>query len=193
MPKVEVVSRRQVFDDVFKIEEARLRYERYDGAMSQIVRRLSFERSDSTAALVVNARSRRVYLTEQFRFPTLDKSGGWIVEIVAGTIEAGEAPEPALRRETLEEIGFEIEAIEPIGSFFVSPGGTSERIFLFCAMVSDAGRKSAGGGIEAEGENIRMVEWTIEEFLAKLAAGQLQDAKTIVAAYWLKENLPRIR
>jgi hypothetical protein len=34
MPKVEVISCRRVFDDFFKIDEAELRFERYDGAMS---------------------------------------------------------------------------------------------------------------------------------------------------------------
>src|SRR5262249_41357329 len=47
MPKVEVISRRRVFDDFFKVDEAKLRFERYDGTMSEAVRRLNFERGDS--------------------------------------------------------------------------------------------------------------------------------------------------
>jgi ADP-ribose pyrophosphatase len=191
MKKVEVIGRRKVFDDHFQIEEARLRFERYNGQMSAVVRRLNFERGDSSAAILVHRERRTVYLTEQFRFPTLGKGHGWIVEVVAGSVEPGETPDACIRREIREEIGFVVDKIEPIGDFFVSPGGTSERIFLFCALVTDAGRESKGGGAPSEGEDIRVVEWPLEEFVAKLQSGQLYDAKTIIAGYWLNDNMQR--
>jgi nudix-type nucleoside diphosphatase (YffH/AdpP family) len=192
MRKVEVISRKRIFDDVFKIEEARLRFERYDGAMSEVVRRLNFERGDSAAALLVNRGEKRVYLTEQFKYPSLEKGGGWIVEVVAGKIDPGETPEQAIKREIMEELGFQVSSVEPIANFFVSPGGTSERIFLFGALVSRAERTGSGGGLASENEDIRMVEWPVDEFLAKTEAGQLADAKTIIAGYWLKGNYTRI-
>ncbi len=192
MRKVEVISRRRVFDDFFKIEEARLRFERYDGTMSEVVRRLNFERGDSVAALLVDPRRRIVYLTEQFKYPALEKAGGWLADVVGGMIDPGETPEEAARREILEEAGFEAEAVEPIATFFVSPGGSSERIFLFCARVSDAARRSVGGGIASEHEDIKILAWSVDEFLRKVRAGEVQDAKTLVAAYWLKDNLERI-
>jgi ADP-ribose pyrophosphatase len=192
MHKVEVLSRRRVFDDFFKIDEARLRFERYDGTMSEVVRRLVFERGDSAAALVVNAERRTVYLMEQFRYPAHEKGGGWLLDVVAGMIEPGDTSEQTARREILEEAGFEALALEPIATFFMSPGGSSERTFLFCAVVSDAARRSAGGGVASEHEDIKIVEWPIEEFLAQVRGGQLQDAKTIIAGYWLNDNLERI-
>jgi ADP-ribose pyrophosphatase len=79
-----------------------------------------------------------------------------------------------------------------IAEFFVSPGGTSERIVLFCAVVPDASRVAAGGGVGSEGEDIKVLEWPVDEFLARLQARGLNDAKTIIAAYWLKENMSRI-
>jgi 8-oxo-dGTP pyrophosphatase MutT (NUDIX family) len=105
MPKVEVISRRRVFDDFFKIDEAKLRFERYDGSMSEVVRRLNFERGDSAAALLFDARSHVVYLIEQFMYPTLAKAGGWLQTVVAGMIDEGETPEEAILREIVEEAG----------------------------------------------------------------------------------------
>jgi ADP-ribose pyrophosphatase len=189
MKKVEIIGRRRVFDDHFKIEEAKLQFERYDGQMSSIVRRLNFERGDSSAAIVVNRQRQTVYLTEQFRFPTLDKGDGWIVEVAAGSVDAGEGPIECIKREILEEMGFEVESVRLIADFFLSPGGSSERIFLFCAVVSDASRKSAGGGVATEDEDIKVVEWPVDEFVVGVQAGRFHDAKTIVAGYWLKENL----
>lgn len=190
MPKVDVISCRRVFDDFFKIDEAELRFERYDGAMSEAVRRLNFERGDSAAALLLDARSRTVYLIEQFMYPTLAKAGGWLQTVVAGMIDEGETPAQAIRREILEEAGFAVERLEPIADFFVSPGGSSERIFLFCALVSDGARVAEGGGVATEHEDIRLVPLALDDFMARLAG--FADAKTIVAGYWLKENIARL-
>src|SRR4051812_29021514 len=81
MKKVELISRKNVFEDFFTIEEARLRFERYDGTMSEEVRRLNFERGDSVAALLVDIRKGTVYLTEQFKYPAFEKAGGWLVDV----------------------------------------------------------------------------------------------------------------
>ena len=192
MPKVEVISRRRVFDDFFKIDEAELRFERYDGTMSEAVRRLNFERGDSAEALLFDVRSRTVYLIEQFMYPTLAKAGGWLETVVAGMIDEGETPAEAIRREILEEAGFAVERVEPIADFFVSPGGSSERIFLFCALVSDGARVAEGGGVATEHEDIKLVPVVLDDFLARLATHGFVDAKTIVAGYWLKDNLGRL-
>src|SRR5262245_20862434 len=168
MPKVKIISRRRVFDDFFKIDKAKLRFERYDGSMSEVVQRLNFERGDSAAALLFDARTRVVYLIEQFMYPTLAKAGGWLQTVVAGMIDEGETPEEAIRREIEEEAGFAAERIEPVANFFVSPGGSSERIFLFCAVVSDAARVGEGGGVATEHEDIRLVPVAVNEFLARL-------------------------
>jgi len=192
MPKVEVINRRRVLDDFFKVDEARLRFERYDGSMSEEIRRLNFERGDSVAALLLDGKKGVVYLVEQFMYPTLAKAGGWLETVAAGMIDEGETPEEAVRREIREETGFAAERIEPIASLFVSPGGSSERIFLFCALVSDAARVAAGGGVAAEHEDIKIVALGLDDFLVRLAAGAFADAKTIVAGYWLKDNLERL-
>ena len=192
MPKVEVINRRRLLDDFFKVDEVQLRFERYDGSMSEEVRRLNFERGDSVAALLVDAKARTVYLVEQFMYPTLAKAGGWLDTVTAGMIDEGETPAEAIRREILEEAGFAAERIEPIADFFVSPGGSSERIFLFCALVSDVARVAKGGGVATEHEDIRLVRMALDDFLARLAAHGFADAKTIVAGYWLKDNLMRL-
>jgi ADP-ribose pyrophosphatase len=192
MRKVEVIERRLLFDDFVKIEEAHLRHQRHDGTMSPVVRRLNVERGDSTAALLVNIERKTVYLTEQFRYPAFARGQGWLVELVAGMVDPGESPAECIAREIREEVGFAVDTLGPIAEFFVTPGASSERIFLFCALVSDGARRSQGGGLASEGEDIRLIEWPLDEFLAKVAAGAIKDAKTLIAGYWLKENRARI-
>src|SRR5215813_8266299 len=106
MPKVEVINRRRLLDDFFKVDEVRLRFERYDGSMSEEIRRLNFERGDSVAALLLDGKKGVVYLVEQFMYPTLAKAGGWLETVAAGMIDEGETPEEAVRREIREETGF---------------------------------------------------------------------------------------
>src|SRR5580698_5714649 len=179
--RVEIHSRRRVFDGFFKIEEAELAYERFDGSMTPPLKRLVFERGDSVAALVYHRDEDRLLFLRQFRYPTYEKGPGWLTEVVAGMQEHGEPAEDALKREILEEIGYEVSHLEQIATFYVSPGGSSERIVLFYAEVTAAGEVAAGGGLVEENEDIVTVSYSRAELVQAVAAGQIQDAKTLIA------------
>jgi len=183
--RVQIISNEIIFKNFFRIDQARLRYEKYDGTMSDEVTRLVFERGDSVAALVHDAEADTLTFTEQFRYPTVAHGPGWILEIPAGSVEEGEAPDDTMRRELEEEIGCRVEMLTPIHTFYVSPGGTSERIHLFYALVTPAQYVSEGGGLPSENENIRVVTLPVAEAFGQMWAGQIQDAKTLIALQWL--------
>jgi nudix-type nucleoside diphosphatase (YffH/AdpP family) len=187
--KVVIRDRRLLLDDVFKVEEARVSFEKFDGTMSPPVRRLNLERSDAVAVVLFNKTQRRVILVRQFRFATLAKGEGWTAEIVAGLIDEGEAPEETMRREILEEAGYEIEKLEPIACFYSSPGLTSERIFLYYAETVGSGPAAAGGGVAHEHEDIEVLELPPQEAFRLVESGEISDAKTIIGLMWLKERL----
>ena len=189
MKKVVIHAERRVFDGIFKLTEAEVSFERFDGSMSRPVKRLCLERGDSVAALLYNRDSQSVLLVEQFKYPTLEHGPGWITETVSGIVEAGESPESAVRREVLEEAGYEIEALESIATVYVSPGGSSERVFLYYAEVTTADKVAEGGGVKSEGEDIRTVALPLAELDAFLAVGSVQDAKTLVGLQWLQRRL----
>ncbi len=187
--KVTVHRKQRVFDDVFAIDEAELSYERFDGTMSPKVRRLSFERGDSVAALLYNRETKTILLVNQFKYPAWEKGPGWITEVVAGMLEGDESPESALRREVLEESGWKIERLEPIATFYVSPGGSSERIHLFYAEVTDRGRVAPGGGRAEENEDIARVEIPRARLGEVIESGEIADAKTLLGLLWLERRL----
>ncbi|GHO83581.1 NUDIX domain-containing protein [Dictyobacter formicarum] len=186
--KVEILEQRVLMDDFFKIEEARLRFRRFDGQMSEPVRRLVLERGDAVAALLVNTDTQKVLMTNQFRYPTLKKGPGWLHEVVAGMVDENEQPEAAVRREIHEEIGYQVHELTPIATFYVSPGGSSERIFLFYAEVTNADRISNGGGLVAEHEDIELIEVSFDELWDVLKKGEIRDAKTLIAVQWLQQK-----
>ena len=184
--KVEIKHKRIVFDDKFQIQEAEVRVQRYDGQMSKPVRRLVFERGDAAGAILFNRDSQKVLLVEQFRYPTYEKGSGWIKEVVAGVIKPEEGPEEGIRREIEEEVGYCVQELTPIATFYVSPGGTSERIFLYYAEVGNSDCVSAGGGLVDENEDIQIVEYSRSELQQALTSGEIQDAKTLIAVQWLQ-------
>lgn len=188
MRKVLIEKKKRIFDDFFKIDEALLSYEQFDGRMSPVVRRLNFERGDAVSALIFNPKRQVIILVNQFKYPTFEKGPGWITETVAGMINENENTQDAIRREVLEETGYEVSTAELISTFYVSPGGTSERIFLYYVEVDDNNKTSEGGGLAEENEDIINVEMSLDEAIAKFKNGEIIDAKTIIAVLWLKSR-----
>jgi ADP-ribose pyrophosphatase len=189
MKRVVIERRERVYDGFFKLDETHLSYERFDGTMSEPVSRLALERGDSAAVLLYRPESRQIVLVNQFRYPTYEKGPGWIVETLAGVVDPGEDPEDAARREVLEESGYALRDLVHLSTFYVSPGGSSERIFLYLAEIAESDKAAEGGGRVIEGEDIVSVELSLADALAQVRSGVIVDAKTIVAIYALQDRI----
>jgi len=189
MRKIQIQQKKRILDDFFKVDEVHLRYERFDGQMSPLVRRLNFERGDSVAVLLFNPKSQHILLVNQFKYPAYEKGPGWIMETVAGMIDANESSENAAHREVEEETGYKVGKLEHISTFYVSPGGSSERIILYYAEVDETNKIGTGGGDAREDEDIMLVELSLPEALNRIQSGEIVDAKTIVGILWLQNRL----
>jgi len=190
MKKVSIEQKRYILEDVFKVEEAHLRHEKFNGEMSDIVRRISLERGDSVAVIILNLNTNKIILVSQFRYPSYKTGHGWLTEAIAGIVDTDETPEESARREVQEETGLSISKLEQISTFYPSPGGSSERIHLFYSEVSGENAKYKGtGGLISEGEDIKAEELSLEEALGKIKSGEIMDAKTIIGIYWLENQL----
>lgn len=193
--KVIIKKVKRLFDGFFKIDEALLQFEKFDGTMSSELRRFNFNRGNSVGILVYNQNQNSIIFTKQFRYPvfTSDPQQAWILEIIAGMIDQEQQPDKNAIREIAEEIGYHVDHVTYISQFFVSPGGTSEKIYLFFACVRDIDAKFAGGGLEEEGEDIQVVQIPVRDAIKMLRSGQIVDAKTIIALQWLEKNYKKIR
>jgi len=189
MKKVSIEQKRYIFEDVFKLEEAYLTFEKFNGEMSNVVRRISLERGDSVAVIMFNLTTNKIILISQFRYPSYKNGHGWLIETIAGMVDPGETPEKTARREVQEETGLNISTLEHISTFYPSPGGSSERIHLYYSEVSGENAKYKGtGGLISQGEDIRAEEFSLEEVLSKIRSGEIIDAKTIIGIYWLENR-----
>jgi len=182
----EILSKKRIFDHFFKVDELHLRHSTTQGAMSAELTRLVFERGDAVAALVHNRATNSLILTEQFRAPAAEKGPAWLLELPAGMIDKDEEPASAVVREVYEEIGYRPTHVEFIASFYLSPGGSSERIFLYYCPVESVDQKSRGGGLAAEDEYISRVELPLSEAFKRLDDHEIVDAKTIIGLQWLR-------
>jgi ADP-ribose pyrophosphatase len=193
-PRVEILDKTVCYDGFFRLERYRLRHRLFSGAWSPVLTRELFERGHAAAVLPYDPALDVVVLVEQFRIGALEAPGSpWLLEIVAGVIDhPGETPEDVVRREAVEEANCQIQELVHIYDYFVSPGGTSERISLFCGKVDAAG---AGGlyGLADEAEDIRVIVVPFTEAIAQLQAGKIKAAAPIIALQWLQLNHDQLR
>lgn len=198
---VEIIERETAFQGYFRVDRYQLRHRQFAGGMGEAVTREIFERGHAAACLLYDPDLDLVVLVEQFRpgahaalsSPWFDgQHSAWLVEIIAGIIEDGEAPEDVVRREALEEAGCTIKEIEPICHYLVTPGGSSESVFTFCGRV-DASNAGGIHGLAEEGEDIRVFTATPEQAFDMLASGRIYNSMTMLPFYWFKEHRDRLR
>ena len=101
------------------------------------------------------------------------------IEIPAGCMEAGEAPDVTALRELREESGYVVKRMLPLGPIFCCPGYSEELIHLFYAEV---GEKAGKTDFDPD-ENIETLLYTKEAVEAAFLDGTIFDAKTYSA--WL--------
>lgn len=190
---VEILEKTVCFEGFFRIERYRLRHRLFSGDWSHPLVRELFERGHAAAVLPYDPIRDEVVLIEQFRVGALNAPGGpWLMEIVAGIIEADETTEDVVKRESIEEANCIITDLIPLYNFLVSPGGTTESVALFCGRVDTT---HAGGvhGASEEGEDIKVHVVAVDTALALLQAGKINSVSAIIALQWLALNRDHVR
>lgn len=183
--KYSISDEKIVFNDHYKVVKAQVTYETFNGGKIN-TKRFAFERGDSVAIVLLEKETNSILLTNQFRYPACKHNMGWLLEIPAGSLEENENPDECIIREVLEELGYKIETPELISTFYTSPGGSTERIFLFYKEVSQKDKTAKGGGNDHEYEDIETVRIPVSEITKKLL--ELRDAKTILGLQWFLLN-----
>jgi ADP-ribose pyrophosphatase len=191
---VEILQRELVYDGFLKIEKFRLKCRLFEGGWSAEFYREVLHREQGVGILLYDPHLDKVLMVEQFRIGCLEdrRNGPWALELVAGLLEPGEAPESVAIREAEEESGVTVTRLLPVVEYYNSPGGSSEKLTVFCAGFRAT---DAGGifGLESESENIRTVVLDRQVAVDAIGSGRINNAMSIIALQWLQMNLQQVK
>ncbi len=184
-----VKQRECLYDGFFQFNRYHITNQLYAGGWSDVYTRELFERGHAAAVLLYDQERDKLIFVEQFRPGAIaTESSPWLIEIVAGMIEVDEEPAEVVRRESLEESGSEIMRLAKICEYMVSPGGSTERIWLYLGEI-DSNKSSDFAGLEGENEDIRVHCISTQTAFEWLDNGKINNAMTIIAVQWLKLKL----
>ncbi len=148
------------------------------------------DHGSAAAVLPYDPDRRTAIFVRQFRPPVLHAGGPpQILEAVAGILDEDD-PADCAKREAQEEAGLRLVSVEPVGTFWPSPGISTERIHLFLAPYGQADRVGEGGGLASEQEEVDVVEMALDEAWAAFAAGDIMDLKTFALLQALRLRRP---
>lgn len=180
---VEVLS-----NDWYLLQKTTFDYRRADGDWQTLTRE-TYDRGNGATILLYNRERRSVILIRQFRFPTYGNGhDGFLIETAAGLLDQA-SPEVRIKAEVGEETGYRVTEVRKVFEAFMSPGSVTEKLYFFVAEYDPASRVSDGGGLEAEGEDIQVLELPLEQALQMVANGEIADGKTIMLLQYAQLHL----
>jgi ADP-ribose pyrophosphatase len=194
LPDVELLERKRCYQGFLQIDRLTLKCRRYQGGWSRVFHRELMLRQPGVGVLLYDPVLDMVLLVEQFRAGCLDdeRNGPWALELVAGMLDSDENAEQVAVREAQEEAGIDIGHLIPICQYYNSPGGSNERLSIYCARFDAT---VAGGifGLPAENEDIRTVRIGRSAAMDAISDGRINNAMSIIALQWLELNLGRVK
>ena len=185
LDRVRMIDSTVLSDDWAVLSKYTFDYQHRGGEWERQDREI-YHRGDSIAVLPYDPDRGTVLLLRQFRLAAaLTDSAGQIIEACAGAVE-DEAIDATVHREALEELGYRLHDLRPACKAYSSPGSMTERIFCFTARYTPQDKVEDGGGRTDEGEDIEVIEMTLDSAFAMIATGEIMDAKTILLLQHLK-------
>ncbi len=183
------------YADFFAIEEYDLRFRRYDGQDSTMVRRAVFVATDATIVLPYDPIRDRVMLVEQFRPGPFARNDNlpWQLEPIAGRMDSGETPEDTAHREAKEEAGLTLRHLEEVAQCYASPGCSTEYYNIYVGVTDLPDNVSGISGLEEEAEDIRSYLFSYDALMDMVDQKQVVNAPLVLAALWLARHRARLR
>lgn len=180
---VEVLS-----DDRYVLKKTTFDYRRSNGTWQRQSRE-TYDRGNGATILLYNTARGTVILVRQFRFPAyVNGHHGLLIETPAGLLDQA-SPEERIKEETEEETGYRVHAVRKIFDAYMSPGSVTEKLHFFVAQYEADAKVNSGGGIEAEGEDIEVLEVLLDDALQMIRDGEIVDGKTIMLLQYAKLHL----
>lgn len=179
-PKIEITETKLLSDNWYILNKVTFNYTKENEKTESHIREV-YDRGNGAGILLYNTSKKTVILTRQFRLPTYlnGNKTGMMIEVCAGLLDKDNA-EQAIIRETEEETGYRLTKVQKVIETYMSPGSVTEILYLFVGEYNESMKVSSGGGLDAEQENIEVLEYTFDEAYKMIESGEISDAKTIM-------------
>ncbi|MDP5200140.1 NUDIX domain-containing protein [Flavobacterium sp. DG2-3] len=179
-PEIEITETKLLSDNWYVLNKVTFNYKKENQPVESHIREV-YDRGNGAGILLYNSAKKTVILTRQFRLPTYlnGNKTGMMIEVCAGLLDKDNA-EQAIIRETEEETGYRLSKVQKVIETYMSPGSVTEILYLFVGEYDEKMKVSEGGGLDAEQENIEVLELTFDEAYAMIESGEISDAKTIM-------------
>ncbi|MBU7578240.1 MAG: GDP-mannose pyrophosphatase NudK [Flavihumibacter sp.] len=185
---IKITDTKLLSDNWYILKKITYDYSKPDGSRNSQSREV-YDRGNGATILLYNKEQQTVVLTRQFRLPSFvnGNESGMLIEACAGLLD-NDNPEDCIRRETEEETGYKISAVQKIFEAYMSPGSVTEILHFFIAAYTKEMKLSDGGGAQHEEENIEVLELPFAETLQMIETGAIKDAKTIMLLQYIRLN-----
>ncbi|QII38125.1 GDP-mannose pyrophosphatase NudK [Rouxiella badensis] len=184
--KIEIINNKLLSDNWFTLRNYTYDLVRKDGSKVRHKREV-YDRGNGATILLYNRPKQSVLLVKQFRIPTYlnDNNHGMLIETCAGLLD-DDSPEDCIRKEAIEETGFQVREVEKLFELYMSPGGVTELIHFFAAEYDEESRSNHGGGVEDE--DIEVLEVPFTQALEMVKNGEIKDGKAVILLQYAKIN-----
>lgn len=188
-----LLSRKTAYKGFTHLEVVEVEQMRGDGTIMRMRREIESHGSGA-AVLVYDARRRSALLVRQLRVAVGvgNPDEAFLLEAIAGLVDhAGDDAADTARREAVEEAGVYLGNLAHVGAAYSSPGLSTEHIDLFLAEADfDHDRRSEGGGLVDEHEDIEVVEVPLADLARMADDASIRDLKTLTLIQTLRLRRP---
>lgn len=192
---VSLEMRQDGYAGFFRLDTFNIAYPRFDGRQSETLERGAFVAYDAALILPYDPARDLVMLIEQMRYGPLLRGDPkpWMLEPIAGLVDAGEPPREAARREAVEEAGLALEDIRLMMKIYAAPGYSTEFFHCFLGLCVLDPSQEGLHGLACENEDIRTHVIPFEQAMALLESGEVNQAPLAMMLLWLARKRDGLR
>lgn len=192
---VVVHGRSIAYAGFFNLVETTLQFPTFSGSLSAPVNRAIFQMADAVTVVPYDPVRDRILLIEQFRVAPFERGDGdpWMMEPIAGRVDAAEDYATAVQREAQEEAGLTLRTLHEVARQYPSPGAVTEFLVSYVGICDLPDDVVGIGGLASEEEDIRSHIFGLDAALDMADSGVFRATPLLMTLYWLARHRDRLR